>query len=143
VFGVGKNEDALASVGSANIGRSISSPFTSPPDFGKVSKDIGKAQSEVTADVLQDRVTGSNCANGVEDVWPEVSDIVFSLSVTCMAKWLAWVAASDYVNRLNISPVDSGDVAKVDNVWVMVCEDLASCRFNLRIPSKVATHGNV
>jgi hypothetical protein len=48
VVGVASNdEDALASVGSANIGRSISSPFTRPPDFGKVSEDIGKAQSEV------------------------------------------------------------------------------------------------
>jgi hypothetical protein len=60
-----------------------------------------------------------------------------------MAEWLAWVAAGDDVNRLNISPVDSGDVAKVDNAWVMVCEDLTSCRFDLRIPSKVATDGDV
>jgi hypothetical protein len=31
----------------ANIGRSKSSPFRIEPDFGKVSEDIGKAQSEV------------------------------------------------------------------------------------------------
>jgi hypothetical protein len=42
-----KDEDAFPAVGGANIGRSISSPFRKPPDFGKVSEDIGKAQSEV------------------------------------------------------------------------------------------------
>jgi hypothetical protein len=60
-----------------------------------------------------------------------------------MAKWLTWVTAGDYVNRLNISPIDFGNVAKIDNAWVMVCEDLASCRFDLRIPGKVATNGDV
>jgi len=68
--GVGKNEQPFTPMAGANIGRSKSSPFRIPPDFGKVSEDIGKAQSEVTADVLQDRVSGSYCANGVEDVWP-------------------------------------------------------------------------
>jgi hypothetical protein len=103
VVGVASNdEDALSSMGSSNIGRSKSSPFTRPPDFGKVSEDIGKAQSEVAADVLQDRVSGSNCANGVKDVWPEVSDIILSLSITCMAEWLAGIPASDYVNGLNL-----------------------------------------
>jgi hypothetical protein len=103
VVGVDSNDkDALSAVGSANIGRSISSPFRIPPDFGKVSEDIGKAQSEVAADVLQDRVSGSNCANGVKDVWPEVSDIILSLSITCMAEWLAGIPASDYVNGLNL-----------------------------------------
>jgi hypothetical protein len=60
-----------------------------------------------------------------------------------MAKWLAGIPASDYVNRLNISPIDFGNVAKVDNAWVMVCEDLASCWFDFCIPSKVATNGDV
>jgi hypothetical protein len=67
---VGNDEDAFSAVGSANIGRSKSSPLTRPPDFGKVSEDIGKAQSEVTTDVFQDRVGWSYCANGVKDVWP-------------------------------------------------------------------------
>jgi hypothetical protein len=44
---VGNDEDALSAVGGANIGRSKSSPFRIPPDFGKVSEDIGKAQSDV------------------------------------------------------------------------------------------------
>jgi hypothetical protein len=72
-----------------------------------------------------------------------VSDIVFAFPISSVAKWLAGVAAGDYVNRLNISPIDFGDVAKVDNAWVMVCEDLASCWFDLCIPSKVATNGDV
>jgi hypothetical protein len=72
-----------------------------------------------------------------------VSDIVFAFPISCVAKWLAGVAAGDYVNRLNISPIDFGDVAKVGNIGVMVCEDLTSCRFDLRIPSKFATNGDV
>jgi hypothetical protein len=140
---VGNDEDALSTVGSANIGRSVSSPFTRPPDFGKVSEDIGKAQSEVAADVLQDRVSGSYCANGVKDVWPEVSDIILSLSITCMTKWLAGIPARDYVNRLNLRPVNLCDVPKVGNVGVMVCEDLAGCWFDLCIPRKVTTNCDV
>jgi hypothetical protein len=72
-----------------------------------------------------------------------VSDIVFTFSVSCVAKWLAWVTASDYVNRLNISPVDCGDVAKVGNAGVVMCKDLAGSWFDLCIPGKVATNGNV
>jgi CRISPR/Cas system CMR subunit Cmr4 (Cas7 group RAMP superfamily) len=40
-----------------------------------------------------------------------VSFIVFAFPVSCVAEWLAWITASDYVNRLNVSPVDLGDVA--------------------------------
>jgi hypothetical protein len=127
----------------ANIGRSKSSPFRIEPDLGKVSEDIGKAQSEVTADVFQDCVSGSYCANGVKDVWPKVSDIVFAFPISCGAKWLAGIPACDYVNRLNISPVDGGDVAKVGDPWVMVREDLAGSWFNLCIPSKIPTNGKV
>jgi len=137
------DEDAFSAVGSANIGRSESSPFRIPPDFGKVSEDIGKSQSDVPRYVLQDRVSGSYCANGVKDVWPKVSDIVFAFSVTCMTKWLAGIPASDHVNWLNISPIDCGDVTKIWDAGVMVCEDLAGSWFNLCIPRKVATNGNV
>jgi hypothetical protein len=141
--GVGKNEQPFPSVRRANIGRSKSSPFTRPPDFGKVSEDIGKTQSSVTADVLQDRVSWSYCANGVKDVWPKVSDIVFAFPVSCVAKWLAWITASDNVNWFNFRPVNLCDVPKVGNVGVMVCEDFAGCWFNLCIPRKVTTNGDV
>jgi len=112
VVGVASNdEDAFSAVGGTNIGRSESSPFTRPPDFGKVSEDIGKSQSDVPRYVLQDCVAWSYCANGCEDVRPEVSFIVFALSVACVTEWLAGVAAGDDINRLNLSPVNGGDVA--------------------------------
>jgi hypothetical protein len=60
-----------------------------------------------------------------------------------MAKWLAWVTARDHINRLNFSPVDCGDVTKIGNAGVMVCEDLAGSWFDLCIPGKVATNGDV
>jgi hypothetical protein len=72
-----------------------------------------------------------------------VSDIVFSFSVSCVAEWLAGIPASDHVNWFDFRPVNLGDVPKVGDVGVMVCEDLAGCWFNLCIPRKVTTNGDV
>ena len=148
VVGVDSNDEkSLSAVGSANIGRSVSSPFTRPPDFGKVSEDIGKSQSEVTADVLQDCVSRSYCANGVKDVGPEVSFIIFSLSISSSRKWLAWITTRENVHWLDVSPVDCGDVTKVGDTGVMHCEDLAGSWFNLCIPGEItaidAAYGDV
>ena len=141
--GVGNNENAFPSVGSANIGRSVSSPFRSPPDFGKVSEDRVKAKREVASDVFQDCESGSYCANGVKDIRPEVSFIILTFPITCMTKWLAWITTREDVHRLNVSPVDCGDVAKVGDTGVMHCEDLTRRFFYFGVPSKIATNGHV
>jgi hypothetical protein len=72
-----------------------------------------------------------------------VSDIVFPFPVSCVAKWLAWITASDHVNWFDFCPVDLGDVAKVGNIGIVMCEDLAGCWFDLCIPCKVTTNGDV
>jgi hypothetical protein len=72
-----------------------------------------------------------------------VSDIVFAFPISCVAEWLAWITASDHVNWFDIGPVNLCDVPKVGNAWVVMFEDLASCGFNLCIPSQLATNGDV
>jgi hypothetical protein len=67
---VGNDEQSFSSVGRSNVGRWNNCPFRIEPDFGKVSEDIGKSQSEVASDVLQDCVSRSQRANGIPHKWP-------------------------------------------------------------------------
>ena len=51
--GVGNDEEASATVGSAGVGSSNNSPRRVVPHFGKVSEDGVEAVSKVSCDVLQ------------------------------------------------------------------------------------------
>lgn len=91
-FGVGRfgsDEDAGATVGSAGIGSSYNSPACVIPQRGKVPKDIGKSQRDVSGDVLQDDESRSQRANGCGHMGPEVSLIILPLSLSCVAERLA------------------------------------------------------
>jgi hypothetical protein len=61
--GVGKDEDALSLVRSADVGSANATPRRVIPQRGQVSQDLGKRSSSVdskeTWDVLQERVAGS------------------------------------------------------------------------------------
>jgi hypothetical protein len=72
-----------------------------------------------------------------------VSLIVFAFPLACIAEGLAGVTACDDINRLNVSPIDLGDIAKVGHAWVMGFHHLDGGWLNLGIPSKVATNGHV
>jgi hypothetical protein len=56
---------------------------------------------------------------------------------------LAWVAACDYVNWLNLSPIDLSDVTKIRHTWEVMLEHLTCGRFNFAIPREVTTDSQV
>jgi len=90
---VGSDEDAGATVGSSGIGSSYNEPARVIPERGKVPKDIGKSQREVSGDVLQDDESRSQRANGGGNVGPEVSLIGLSLPLSCVGERLARVGS--------------------------------------------------
>jgi len=130
-------------VGSAGVGSSYNTPSCRPPQVGKVSEDIGKAQSEVASDVFQHRCSGSYCAKGVPDVRPKVSFILCAFPHAGDAEGLAWVAARDDVDRLNLSPIDLGDITDVGHAWVVGLHHLAGGWLHLGVPGQVTTHGEI
>ena len=130
-------------VGSAGVGSSYNSPACRHPQAGKVSEDILKAQSEVASDVFQHRSSGSYCANGVPDVGPQVSFIVFAFPHACVTERLAGVAAGDDIHGFDLRPIHLCDVAQVGHAWVVGFHDLAGRRLNFGVPSQVAAYGQI
>ena len=133
--GVGRvgddDEESGAPVGRSGVGSSDNSPPDRHPQFGNVSEDRVKAQSEVTSDVLQDRVSRSKDANGIADVRPKVSLIVGAFPFTCMTERLAGVATRQHIYGGDGCPINGGDVAKVGDAGVVRGEDVARGGFNL------------
>jgi hypothetical protein len=132
--GVGSDEDTGATVGSSGIGSSYNEPSRVIPERGKVPKDIGKSQREVSGDVLQDDESRSQRANGGGNVGPEVSLIGLSLPLSCVGERLAGVAAGEDVHGLDLRPVDDGDVAEVRHAGVVRGEDRAGGGLDLGVP---------
>jgi hypothetical protein len=137
------DEQSGATVGRSGVRCSNNSPLRIPPHAGKVGEDIGKTQSEVTSDVFQDCVSRSYCANGISYIGPEVALIVLAFPKSCMAKWLAGIAARDDIHRFNLRPVHGGDVAKVWHVRVQLLQHCAGCGLNLGVPSQVTANGHI
>ena len=127
----------------SGVGSSYNTPACRQPQGGNVSKDIGKAQREVTSDVFQHRCSGSYCANGISDIGPQVSLIVLAFPLASVAEWLAWIATCDDINRLNICPIDLGYVTQIGHAWVMGFHHLDGGWLHFGIPSQVATHGHI
>jgi hypothetical protein len=57
--GVGHNEDAVAEVRGADMGRRYAIPFRIEPERGQVSENGSESERKVAWNVLQDRVSGS------------------------------------------------------------------------------------
>lgn len=122
-LGVGNDEKSGPLVRRSGVGCSHNSPSASPPHAGKVSEDRVKAQREVASDVFQDCESRSHFANGAEDMRPEVSVIVGAFPQASMAKWLAGVAAREYVDGLHAAEVQLGYVAVVGDAGEVVVKD--------------------
>jgi hypothetical protein len=72
-----------------------------------------------------------------------VSVIVFAFPLAGSTEWLAWVAARDDIDRLNLRPVHGGYVPKVWHAGVMGGQHFARSRLHLGVPGQVAAHGHV
>jgi hypothetical protein len=121
-------------VGRAGVGSAYKTPPRVVPHSGKFGDDITKSQSEVSSHVLQDDDARSKRIDGSGNERPEVSLIAAPFPLPGVTEWLARIPPSEDVNRLNLCPVDEGDVPEVRGDRMMRGEDLACGRFNLRIP---------
>jgi hypothetical protein len=97
----------------------------------KVGEDSSKSQREVPSHVLQDDDARSKRINGSGNERPKMSLIAAPFPLPSMAEWLTRVTPGEDINRLNLCPVDMGDVAEVWGDRMMGGEDLACGRFNL------------
>ena len=141
ISGLRNDEDSCATVGRSGVGSAYKTPARIVPHSGNVGEDISKSQSEVSSHVLQDAESRSKRINGESNIRPKVSDVIFSLSITCAGERLARIAARQDVNRRNFRPVNLGDVAKVVYSGIVNSQDLARCFVNLGIPSDLAAEG--
>ncbi len=128
---------------SAGVGSSYNSPSRRHPQIGKVSEDIGKAQSEVTSDVFQHRCSRSYCAKGIPDVGPQVSLIVLASPHPCVAERLAGVAARDDVHGLDGCPIHLRYVAEVGHAGVVGLHDAAGRWLHFGVPGQLAADGHI
>lgn len=97
--GVGSNEEETGTlVGGTCVGRSYNAPPDIHPHFGKVTEDSVKPKSKVGCDVLTDDVSGSQKANGAEELRPEVSVIRYAASLSGVGERLAGVAPVEDVD---------------------------------------------
>jgi hypothetical protein len=125
-------------VWSSGVRSSYNSPFSSPPHAGKVTEDIGKAQSEVVADVFQHDKSRSQVAYGAEDVGPEVSLVIGTLSQASLREWLAGIAPGEYVDRLHAAEVQLCHVAVVGDAGEVVVKDAAGRLVVFHMPCDLA-----
>jgi hypothetical protein len=93
------------------------------PDSGQVCENSSEPHREMTGYILQQCVSGSYSANGVEKVGPEVSFVGFAISESCDTERLAGVSPCDEVDIGNILPVDFGDVPEIRDVWPVFTQD--------------------
>lgn len=93
------DEDPLAAVGGADVGRSKQAPFRIEPEVGQVPEYVPEPEREMAPDILQHDVAGSQVANGISNSRPHVSVIVGSFPPSGGAEGLAGVTGADQVDR--------------------------------------------
>lgn len=124
----------------SDVGRANTRPFRIEPDFGKVGEDGVESSNNEGADVLKDRDSGSNHANCLHHMGPDATSCPFDPGALAgVADVLAGEPRSEDVDLGDGGPRESGDVAEVRHIRVMVSEDLRRTRVRIRDPRKVAT----
>jgi hypothetical protein len=134
-LGVGSDdEDTCPTVGSAGIGSSNAQPARVVPERGQVSEYLSESERKVACDVLQQDVSRSYQANSVPDAGPEVSLIVCSCSLACVAERLARIPRREPVHGLDLRPVGVLHVAVVGDAGEAVREDRGRVLVVLDVP---------
>jgi hypothetical protein len=100
---------------STDVGSSYNQPSRVIPQSGKAGNDGWSSERKVACDILQEHEAGSKCANGIADVRPKVSVIVFAFSFSGLRERLARIASGEDVDRFDGRPVDACEVAEIAN----------------------------
>jgi len=137
--GVGRpagDEDPLALVGRADIGRSYAAPRSHVPDCGQVGEDVAESSNSESCDVLQQQQLGSKYANGIGDGGPDPAIVILSFPLPGVADRLAGEPSGEHVDRLDRAPVRTGDVADVRHARHAVREDQRGTRIGVGHPCR-------
>lgn len=95
---MGQDKDPAPAVASASLSRREQSRFCRVTQSAKVTDDVGKSQSEVTLDVLEEGPIRLDLTDDTGDVRPEVTRIGRAGSLPGMAERLARITGSDEMN---------------------------------------------
>ena len=110
---MGQDEDPLAEVGRAHVGRGKHAPFRVIPEGGKVSKHAVHSSTKESCDILHEHVAGSYLANEPRELGPEAAArAADAFSPPGVGDVLAREAARDCIHASTPgSPVEAGNVA--------------------------------
>ena len=89
-------------------------------------------------DVLEDAQARTQHGDRLSDVRPQVPLVVRPRALAGVAERLARISARDDVNRLDLRPVDLGDVAEVGHAWPPVGEHFAGAGVDVGVPQRAA-----
>lgn len=100
---VGQDEEPLAQVRRANVGRGEQTPLRIEPVVGKVAKDLGEPKANVPRDVLEEGERRVALEEDAEHVGPEMPFVLLAASLARDGKWLAQlrVPGEDEVNLIS------------------------------------------
>lgn len=90
--GVGQDEDPAPAVASARFSRCEQARLWRVAHVAKVSRDVGKSQSDVSFDILTPHPLGSGFIDDAGDFGPEVARILAAPPFSSGAEGLAWIA---------------------------------------------------
>jgi hypothetical protein len=129
----GDDEEPLAPMRRAGVGRANASPSPHVPHSGQVFGDDVEAEASVAADVFEDDERRPKVVNGSGDPWPKVAGVVDPAASSGVAEWLAGVSGDDGGDAVELAPVDALEVAEVGDVGPVSGEDGVGMGVYLRV----------
>lgn len=100
-------------MGSSNVARSQTAPFSRVPEAGKITDDVGKPKPNEPWHILKEDKPGSKMANGGCDVRPEPPLIVLSEASAGNGDGLTGEAGTDEIHApQQIGQGQPGDVVQ-------------------------------
>jgi hypothetical protein len=96
--GVGQNEQPLPNVRRARFSRCEHARCDRVTHAAKLGIDSGEAQAEVSLDIFEEDEPRLDLSDDAGDLGPEVSGILFTSPVPCLAEGLTGIAGRDEMN---------------------------------------------
>lgn len=92
----------------------------------------------MAGDVLKDALWWTQFSDGFDNIRPQVTLIVDAFSLSRSGERLAWIPATQHLNRFDGRPINFGDVPEVGHIGEPVRQHLRRCRVYLGMPSDLA-----
>jgi hypothetical protein len=105
-LGVGNDEDPVTPVRGADGESGYAVPLSIVPARGQVPENVSEPEGTMPGDVLHDRISGSQLANGSGHVRPDMARVIAAFALAREGEGLAAVSANEDVGSLNVAPVD-------------------------------------